>query len=99
MFPKLYLFCPSHPHTHKLFISVVSTNSKNKLSPLGSLPHSVAIISVEVSGHFVLVVHTAGFDHIREAQRPEGQRLHSLLNHLDMTTSSCCICLGGEEIE
>lgn len=37
------------------------------------------------------------FDHIREAQRSEGQRLHSLLNHLDMTTSTCCICLGGEE--
>lgn len=68
-------------------------------SPLGGLPHFVAVISVEVSGQLLLLEHTTGFNKIREAQRPEGQRLRSLLNQLDVTTSTCCICLEiGEDV-
>lgn len=92
---------PSFPSPSNTQTSVLFIKSLKRVfsSPLGGLPHLVAVVSVEVGGQLLLVVHAAGPDHVREAQRPEGQRLHCPLNQLDMTTSACCVCLdeGGED--
>lgn len=75
-------------------ISLLSIYTLKEYSvPLGSLPHHVAIISVEVGGQLLLVVHTTGLNGIREAQRSEGQIHHGLLHQLDMTAASRCIGL------
>lgn len=68
-------------------------------SPLGGVPHPVAVVSVEVGWHLVLLVQTACLHVIWKAQHLVGQRLHGVLNQLDVTASSCCVCLGedGEE--
>lgn len=70
-----------------------SSSTDSCSSPLCGLPHSDAIVSVEVGGQLLWDLHAVGLDHIREAQRPEGQSLHGLLHQLDVTTSTCCICL------
>lgn len=69
------------------------------VSPLGGVPHPVAVVSVEVGRHLVLLVQTACLHVVRKAQRLVGQRLHGVLNQLDVAASSCCVCLGedGEE--
>lgn len=91
----LAVFCP-FKHTHYASVLSIQSPPKSCSSPFGGLPHSVAVISVEVGGQLLLVVHTAGLDNIREAQRPESQRLRGLLNHLDVTASTCCVCLDED---
>lgn len=63
------------------------------ISPLGGFPHSVAVVSVEVGGHLALLVQAASLHVVREAQSPEGERLHGTLNQLDVAAASCCVCL------
>lgn len=96
IFLHLSLFVLSYGCPHSLinsFSVLCAKTLKSHSSPLGSLPHLVAIIPVEVGRQFLLTVHITGLDHIREAQRPEGQSLHCPLNHLDVTASTCCIRL------
>lgn len=68
-------------------------------SPLGGVPHPVAVVSVEVGGHLVLLVQTSCLHVVRKAQRLVGQRLHGVLDQLDVTASPCCVCLGEDEEE
>lgn len=106
MFPHLSLFILCYDCyvsvTHRKNCSSVPSikNSKESCSsPLGGLPHPAAVVSVEVGGQVLLLVHATGLDQVREAQRPEGQRLHGLLNQLDVTSSACRVRLGegGED--
>lgn len=99
MFPHyLYfvmtVFTPSD--TNYSLVASIKTLKMSCYSPLGSLPHPVAVVSVEVGGQLLLVVHTARLNDLREAQRPEGQRLHGLLDQLDVTTSTCCVSLDED---
>lgn len=96
----LTVFPPSNTQNYSSVPSIKTKDfikkKKSCSSPLGGLPHPVAVVSVEVGGQVLLLVHTVGLHHIREAQRPEGQRLHGLLNQLDMTSSTCGVCLDED---
>lgn len=98
MFPHFPPLSPCFPSLRRTnFIAWASLElSQSCRSPLGGPPHQVAIISVEVGGQILLAVHAAGLDGIREAQRPEGEILHGLLDQLDVTTSACGVCLDEE---
>lgn len=69
------------------------------LSPLGGFPHSVAVVSVEVSRHLTHLVQAASLDVVWEAQSPEGEGLHGTLDQLDVATTSCCVCLKNRAEE